>query len=301
MGAGGGYTREEVARLVHGIDPESWRCPACGASFYDAPPLKGACCCGRPLPSRCVECGGPSEPTGMGPYWGVPAGLCESCERTRVTKSREVHLDRIIPREASGFRRYDEWTHRKKADVVIRRWVKTGCGRRGSDLSDQTPGLFLFGQTGSGKSTAAAWAAYLAYAVYGVVSEVTWIREGELFEAHRQSWGAGTAVSREIADAARALTKMAKATELLVLDEFLGEADYSAAFIKLMGEIVTSRIESGRPTIYTSNSRPDLSGHLFRERVQDRFDHAVHVVMVDGKNLRSHYRGEALRRRRGER
>lgn len=279
-------SKADLVLGARGIVVGETACVACGrrAEVEDYPATN--CPCGAPLQSRCVSCGAVALPRKDALGWIEPWAMCEGCCRQDASNFRMQRLSSVVPSDAAGYVDYMSVSHRTMADAIIDRWVRSGCGRN-TDQALATPILYLMGQTGSGKSTAAAMAAKKAYAERMVVSTMSWVSEEHLISVHSNQWGAsGDQELQKLSAEAKKAIQEVKDVDLLVLDEFLGRPSYTNSFVSFLTDILTVRIERMRPTIITSNRDPDLVHFGFSERIADRLENRSVTVVITGRNMR---------------
>lgn len=148
-------------------------------------------------------------------------------------------------------------------------------GHRCHDLYEKGKGAYLYGDTGVGKTYAAACAARMVTEDWGDAMLMT---VQQLLDGIKQSWDGGEDVGRE-----------SMRCDLLVLDDFGAErmSEWSKAELT---SIIDARTSSGRPTIITSNYTlgkvRDAWGGIEGKRMASRIGGACERIHVYGQDRR---------------
>jgi DNA replication protein DnaC len=116
------------------------------------------------------------------------------------------------------------------------------------------PGLYLFGDSGVGKTSLAAsianawssWQAELTIGTYADAAAAVWISEPELLDAIRGTF------SRTAKNTAEQIKHAVSAAPLLIIDE-LGGAQYTMWVAEQLLTILDNRYNSRLPTVITTN------------------------------------------------
>lgn len=256
--------RAEIARSVHGIVVEHWRC-SCGTAY--AYPHSICPTCRREYPRRCLTsgCGNVNEPTLKRTDGGVECELvatfCPSCTADTARRGRAQSYARsnIPPREKAWAMRLVDYAEQRPVLAALDAWMDLGPNsrlwkrdRNELDAHFVTQcAVYLGGQPGRGKSVLAAYVCYRAFVDLGLVEDFRWHSQATLqvLFAARHS---GTDEQRAIAlQEWRAVVDC----RLLVIDDIFS-APLTPAFGDALAALIRERLDQVRPLVMTSNHPP---------------------------------------------
>lgn len=223
----------------------------------------------RPEPTECVECGNLVEPAEH-PFreaWLEPGERCEECEAEHRRTQRDLGHRRELfePRfehcgageqlRTAARRHYE----RDKGDIPA---PLEGLIRQNPDEAGDTRGVYLWGDTGGGKSTmaVAAIARFHVRWLFGLDGDVRpeprfrtarFVRLSAVFEEAKDTF--------DDPASAWSWSRYVEA-DLLVLDEVGREPHHSGWVSRVVDRIINARYEDDGLTIFTSNLPPKGTG-----------------------------------------
>lgn len=299
---------DRVFRL-RGIDIDTWQCP-CGLGYVVAQtvedmkresyPWEACRGCARPFPKRCLTpgCGAVVEPrervtegitVGREKHQARFTDTPDSCD---VCASNKGHVDRAyswsnnaqVPasERASAVKGFMGDASKKPVESAIRWWLDRNLG-----LAEGRHSLFVWGEPGRGKSTAAAIAAHRAFVDLGAVPSVAWTTQALLAQVFMARFRRDTERARSEADKAEATWQQVLEAPLLVLDD-LFTAEPSKGYGEQLADLIRERLNARRPTVYTSNRAPDWDLYLASDagRIKSRWEQWGVTVQLGGPDWR---------------
>lgn len=268
-------TREKLMKKLHGMshgDP----CWACGVETETEDMYSATCKhCGAWFPRRCNThgCGTYVHPKGS-THYDEPHHLCRDCSKIMSSESRSEMLE-VVPPAVLRPACSDYWKlpHREQLDKRVATWIK------GPGFAN----LYIKGSCGTGKTVAAARAAYFLVE-RGKVESMMWCREYDMVQWAKSRWKNDGIGEDNL--------KRALEVQLLVIDEMFfrpptTEGTYHTEKERAaLADLFCKRFEDiSKRTIMISNERPMFSG-VYDRRAMSRFEGSTEYIEVKGHDLR---------------
>lgn len=290
-----------IAHAVHGITVASWACP-CGARYEY--PHSSCQACKRPHPRRCVSsgCGVVCHPRDAVTADGLPVVVvperCQACLSDlshvaggRVSRAASYAGSEIDPKARSVATSASWLAQQVEAAAVLEEAVAAGKGSRlwRSDLSDfelaqgGISAWYLWGPTGSGKTSLAAYLVRRAHVDEGLVAAFHWVTQEQMATTYRAQFSDDQDTKFAAVNRWHAWLQ----SPLLVVDD-LFTSRITEGFGEALVALLRERLDHLRPTVVTSNHPPEWALRFPGDvgRLQSRWYSGgldLHVQGVDAR------------------